>query len=342
MSVIEKPRVVPRVALVGGETPLGAEMRDVLRGSVLGGRVKLIGSEDTGTVLTEEGGEPVVITALDADELNAAQVVFFAGSEAASRKAFGKIEGGDRVLIDLSRGLEDMPGSRIRAPLAEPAGYEPGAATVSVVAHPAAIMIVALLRTLASVQPVARAVATAFEPASERGKAGIEEMHQQTMNLLAFQPLTKVIYDEQVAFNLMARYGEEAREPLAAIEDRMERHVASLTAMRADVPLASMRLLQAPVMHGTCVSLWLELGGDFEMEAVTAALEAAGVDVRGADVDGPNPVGMAAQGGIAVGSVARDRNQRRALWLFAVADNYRLVADNALAIARGHLLRSVA
>jgi len=81
------------VALVGGETPLGAELRDVLSGSILGGRVKLIGSEETdGMVLSEEGGEPVVITALDGDELNAAKVVFFAGSETSSRKAYPKIE----------------------------------------------------------------------------------------------------------------------------------------------------------------------------------------------------------------------------------------------------------
>ena len=73
-------REKPRVALVGGETPLGAELRDVLNGSILGGRVKLIGSEDTGeAVLSAEDGEPVVITALDGDELNAAKVVFFAG-----------------------------------------------------------------------------------------------------------------------------------------------------------------------------------------------------------------------------------------------------------------------
>jgi hypothetical protein len=66
MSVVEKPGVVqkitPKVALVGGETPLGADMRDVLRASILGGRVKLIGSEDTGAVLSQDAGEPVVIT----------------------------------------------------------------------------------------------------------------------------------------------------------------------------------------------------------------------------------------------------------------------------------------
>ena len=43
---------------------------------------------------------------------------------------------------------------------------------------------------------------------------------------------------------------------------------------------------------------------------------------------------------LAIGSIARDKNDRRALWLYAVADNYRLVAENALAVARGEFLRA--
>ncbi len=338
-------REKPRVALVGSETPLGAEMRDILSHSILGGRVKLIGSEDTGAaLLSEEGGEPVVITALDADELNASAVVFFAGTEASSQKAFPKIaDGPDRpILIDLTRALEDRPESRLRAPSVEPAGYAAQPGSISVIAHPAAIITVSVLRTLHAAIPIVRAVANAFEPASEHGLAGIDELHKQTMNLMAFQPLPKAIFDEQLAFNILARFGDEAKQSLAAIEERVESHLATLIALNPGVPLPSFRLLQAPVMHGSTVSLWIEFASDTDEAAIEATLSTAGFDVRRKDVEGPNNVGMATQSGIGVGSIARDRNNRRAFWLFCVADNYRLSAENALSVARNELIRSVA
>jgi aspartate-semialdehyde dehydrogenase len=337
-----KPREKPRVAVVGGETPLGADLREVLAGSILGGRVKLIGSDDAmGAVLSEEGGEPVVITALDADDLNAAHVIFFAGTEASSRKAFPKVDAANQpMLIDLTRALEDRPEARLRAPSAEPPGYAPEGPVVAVIAHPSAIVTVAVLRALNAHVKVKRAIVNAFEPASERGIAGINELHQQTVSLFAFQPLPKAIYDEQIAFNILAKLGEEAPVSLAAVEERVEGHIATLIALDRAIPMPSLRVLQAPVLHGVSVSLWVELDGDFEIDTLEAALTAAGLDVRGATLDGPNGVGMAAQSGIAVGSIARDKNDRRALWLFAVADNYRLVAENALAVARGEFLRS--
>ena len=58
----------------------------------------------------------------------------------------------------------------------------------------------------------AQLAATVLEPASEQGKAGLDELHQQTVGLLSFQSVPKDVYDTQVAFNLKAasRGGREA------------------------------------------------------------------------------------------------------------------------------------
>ena len=126
---------------------------------------------------------------------------------------------------------------------------------------------------------------------------------------------------------------------LKEVTSRLELLIA-IGALDRAIPMPSLRILQAPVLHGVSISMWVELDGDFEVDTLEAALSAAGMDVRGATLDGPNGVGMAAQSGIAIGSIARDKNDRRALWLYAVADNYRLVAENALAVARGEFLRA--
>jgi aspartate-semialdehyde dehydrogenase len=330
----------PRVAVVGGETPLGADLRELLAGSILGGRVKLVGSEDSDdAILTEQGGEPVVITAMDAGELNTARVVFMAGAPAATRKAYSLIEPGpDRpMLVDLTRALEELPEAHLRAPSVEPPSYLAPKVGLAVVAHPAAILLASLINCLHQAHAVRQAVATVFEPTSERGVAGIHELQQQTVNLLSFQPLPKAIFDEQLAFNVLAAYGEEAAESLASIEQRIEKHLATLLAHGDGVPMPSLRVLQAPVMHGHSVSLWVEFLRTIDLKEIEGALAAAGMELRS---EAPTAVGMAAQSGIAVGALETDRNHRHALWLFSAADNYRLAAENALAIARNELIRS--
>ncbi len=43
---------------------------------------------------------------------------------------------------------------------------------------------------------------------------GVEELQQQTVSLLSFKSLPKAVFDNQLSFNLLARYGEEAPRPL--------------------------------------------------------------------------------------------------------------------------------
>src|ERR1051325_8340020 len=104
---------------------------------------------------------------------------------------------------------------------------EPGPA---VVAHPAAVVLGLLLVRAQKAGGVRSAVATIFEPASEHGRAGMDELHEQTVNLLSFQEMPKKVFDEQVAFNLIARYGEESKPTLESAERRILAHYKAITA----------------------------------------------------------------------------------------------------------------
>jgi aspartate-semialdehyde dehydrogenase len=118
-----------------------------------------------------------------------------------------------------------------------------------VIAHPAASALGAFLMTLHQAFPIRAAVVQVLEPASERGRAGVQELHQQTMQLLSFQKLPEQVFGAQLCFNVLARLGEGAPVKLEVIEQRLEHHLASLLA--GQVPFPSLRLLQAPVMHGS-------------------------------------------------------------------------------------------
>jgi aspartate-semialdehyde dehydrogenase len=70
------------------------------------------------------------------------------------------------------------------------------------------------------------------------------------------------------------------------------------------------------------------------VEALESSLLAGAIEVRGMEVEPPNNVGQAGQSGIAVGAIEPDRNDPDACWFWLVADNLRLMAENAVAVAR--------
>ena len=310
---------------------MGREVREVFSQDGVPFDLKLVGDEEEEAgKLTEQGGEAAFVAELDADALEGAAAVLLAGSPESSRKALELAPGA--AVIDLTYATEQMPEARVRAPMVEPEG---GAerARVQMVAHPAAIAITLFLGRLHGAHAVRAAVIHVFEPASERGSRGVDELHQQTLNLFAFRGAPKKVFDEQLSFNLLARYGEEAPVTLESAEGRMERHLASLLSLSGGgAPMPSVRLIQAPVFHGHSISAWVEFEARPAVEELERALESDLIDIRREDP--PTAVGMAGQSGIAVGAIAADRNHPRACWFWIVADNLKLGGDNALALAR--------
>jgi aspartate-semialdehyde dehydrogenase len=325
------------MAVVGGDTLLAREIRSVLENEQPAARLQLISSNvDDAQVLSlvgkEVDEEAVVMAPLSAETLEGSKVAFLAGSAASSRRALKMNPKGGPRLIDLTGSLEDQPEARLRAPSVEPAGLPKNGAAIQVIAHPAAIALTTLLAQLGTAAPIRRSVAHVFEPASERGQRGLTELQKQTVAVLAFKKLPQEVFDTQLAFSMLARYGEEAVEPLEGIEQRVERHVASLLTHWPGVPMPSVRLIQAPVFHGHSLSVWVEFERNPGAPALIQQLEVAGFDVR--TDDPPANAGIAGLSGLSVGAITVDRNNPRACWFWLVADNLRVAAENAVAVAK--------
>ncbi|PWU06823.1 MAG: hypothetical protein C5B51_11375 [Terriglobia bacterium] len=324
------------MVLVGSESLLGRELRDLVSTSAPELDLRLIAAdeEEPGT-LTRLGDEPALVEGLETMSLEGARAVFLAGSAESSRKAL-ELADGSTAFIDLTYAAEERTDARLRAPVLE-TGTEEDEAAVHVIAHPAAIAMALFLRRLQTNDPIRRAVVQIFAPASEHGRAGVEELQQQTINLLSFKALPQAVFDAQLGFNLLARYGEEAPQTLEDSELRIERHLATLLALPGEgegAPMPSLRLVQAPVFHGYCFSAWIEFESNPGIEALESGLVTGAIEVRGNDFEPPTNVGQAGQSGIAVGGITPDRNDAEACWFWVVADNLRLMAENAVAVAR--------
>jgi aspartate-semialdehyde dehydrogenase len=328
-------------ALIGSESLLGREIRDIAGASAPALELRLIAAlgEQPGK-LTLVGDEPALVGGLDAESLAGARAVFLAGSAESSRQALDLLDQQPgAAVIDLTGAAEERPDARLRAPLleAEAEIEEHGVAAVNVVAHPAAIALALFLRRLQAHDPIHRSVIQIFAPASEHGMPGVQELQQQTISLFAFKTLPQAVFDAQLAFNLVAGYGEEAPAALHDSELRIEHHLATLLDLPGEgrgAPMPSLRLVQAPVFHGYSFSAWVEFYANPGIEALESGLATASIEVRGSEFEPPTNVGQAGQGGIAVGAIAPDRNNPEACWFWLVADNLRLAAENAVALAR--------
>jgi aspartate-semialdehyde dehydrogenase len=320
--------VRPLVAVVGGDTLLARELRELLGETRPAPRIELISG--VGEALASENDEPVVMVPLAAASFEGAKVAFLAGSQASSRKAL-KVAPKNTALIDLTSALEEQPNARLRAPFAEKAPIK-NLGAVQVIAHPAAIAIAMFLTRLTECAPVRRSIIHVFEPASERGQKGLDELQQQNVAVLSFQKLKTDVFDTQLAFAMLARYGEEADEPLEGIENRVERHLASMLAQWDGIPMPSIRVIQAPVFHGHSFSAWVEFEENPGVEALERALNGDGIDVR--PDDPPTNIGVAGQNGLSVGAISVDPNQARACWFWMASDNFRLSAENAVAVMK--------
>jgi aspartate-semialdehyde dehydrogenase len=339
MSTLDKGTERPLIAVVGGDTLLAREVRSVFEAAKPAPRVKLIAATAGAVDQKREGGEEgeeheeeTPLLPLSIESLEGSRVVMLAGSPASSRRALKLNLNRDAKLIDLTGALEEQPQARLRGPIAEAITETPVASAIQVIAHPAAIVLAKFLTTVSRCSVVRVSLAHIFEPASERGKAGIEELQQQTVALLRFQKLPTEVFDDQLAFNVLARYGEEAREPLEGVEQRAERHLASLLAGWPGVPMPSLRMIQVPVFHGHSFSVWVEFQTNPGVKALTDTLERGGFDVR--TDHPPSNARMAGETGIGAGAIAEDRNNSRAFWFWLTTDNLKLTAENAVAVAQ--------
>ena len=320
------------LAIVGGDSLLSREIRDLLNDEKPSPRLLLISAAaENATSLVPEEEDAVVLMPLTAESLEGTTIAFLAGTPASSRRAL-KLNTEDRRLIDLTGALADQPQAKLRAPSAEPKATKREAAQIQVIAHPAAIAMTMLLTRLSAAGKMRASLVHVFEPASERGQRGIEELRKQTVGVLSFKKLETTVFDTQLAFNLLAAYGEEALEPLHGIEQRIERDTATLLSAWAALPMPSIRLIQAPVFHGHSMSVWVEFEDAVDTVKIDKILSAADIDVR--PDEPPSNANIAGQSGLSVGNIHADANNSRACWIWMVADNLRLAAENALAVSK--------
>src|ERR1035441_2466086 len=107
------------VALVGSESLLGREVRD-LAANEAGFTLRLLAAdhEQPGTI-TRVGDEPSIVEELKPESFEGAQVVVLAGEAESGKHGLELAEEAGIAVVDLTGVAEELPDARLRAPLVE-------------------------------------------------------------------------------------------------------------------------------------------------------------------------------------------------------------------------------
>lgn len=324
-----------RVAIVGAGSLKGKDVAEVLeQRNFPSSEIKLLDDDEATGKLEALKDEMTFIQSVRSEQFDKVDFTFFASDAASTRRNWKQVSKAGSSIVDLSYALENEPGAVVRAPWIERQlgqTITPELAPVPVVAaDPIAVALALLVLRVKAAVPVRRAVATVFLPVSEYGQKGMDELHEQTINLLSFQQLPKDIFDVQVAFNLVSRYGEKAISTLSSVTDRILRHYKKITADQAIIP--SVQIVQPPIFHGNAVSLNLQLEHAADIAEISSALAGEHISLTPSTEDAPSNVNAAGQGVILV-AVTPDVSDPNSVWLWATSDNLRVAASIGVELA---------
>jgi aspartate-semialdehyde dehydrogenase len=325
-----------RLAIVGAGTLKGKEVAEMLNERNFPAvDVRLLDDDESIGQLEATGDEINFIQSVRAEQFTNIDFTFFAADAGTTRQNWQRARDAGSAIVDLSGALEEEPGATVRSLWVERErgqAWQPDLQPAPcVVAHPASIALALLLLRARRAGAIRNAIATVFEPASEQGQKGMDELHQQTVNLLSFQSLPKDVFDAQVAFNMVARYGSGSKLSLDSLEARVRRHYQKLAG--PDAPQPALMAVQPPVFHGHALSIFLEMEQPVDQEKLSQALSGDHVSVAGSEDDSqPSNVNAAGQANIMV-SLKAEPSRPNGIWLWAAADNLRVAAVTAVECA---------
>ncbi len=318
-----------RLAIVNPLTLTGNEVKSLLHDrGIPYQKIALLSSlEEEKGALTDVDQEPAVVQEINDEELEGLDLVFFCGDGALNRPWIEKREDLGFVAVDLSQPPSGVDGIPVVAGINDQVIPDRSSAIIS--PHPIATPLSILLNRLREDVSIELCVATAIQPASEFGQAGIDELMQQTVSVFNVQSVPQAIFQRQLAFNLFPA-GEAVRD--AAV---VTSQVKSITGFGT----LALSIIQGTLFHGHSFSIFLR-APDATAEGLLTALGSHESIDSGLPDETFSTVDAAGRDQVLVSAVREDPEVRGGFWIWMVSDNLRRGSSlNAVLVAEAVLGR---
>lgn len=306
------------IAILHPVNLVGKELREALDSRMKEWReVRLLSTdaEEIGT-LTEVLGAAALVQRYEPESLKDVSTVYFCGPIEANRPLFGDVPPG-AVAVVLSPDATPNDGQPVVAGVNTEAARS-GVRLLS--PHPALVLLAHVLAPLRAFQPV-DLIATLIQPASVQGDAGIQELFDQTREIVAMIGRSPTpVYGAQLSFNLLPTASEAL--PLSEL----------LQKIVPETPPIPIQVLQGGIFHGMAASLYVRFGGKPSPKAIRKAVSANPHVEIADDPSHLGPIDSAASDKVILGTVREDT--AGGFWFWAVMDNLtRGSALNAIEVA---------
>src|SRR6267378_603842 len=321
-----------RIVIAGASSLLGVELKSLLQESRFAGwDLRLVDEGVAAGTLTEAGGEPAVILPVEEGSFDCARLIFFTGSPEFSRANLKAAAHTGASVIDLTgAALEDADDTAViawfpkldwlRGQVSPTDGKLFGVPSEAATAKSGLALAISKLGLL-------HLVVVHMHPVSEAGRAGIEELETQTGQLLSFQAAGQSVFDAQIAFNMLDRFGAGSRQKLRRIVERMRLEVRACMSTKVALPA-----LHAPVFYGATFSACAAVDVPDGQSIAEVCREAEFVIAPEGDA-GPSNVSVAGEKSIVLAQPEQDLSGPETWWIWGAADNIRLPAWNAVKLA---------
>lgn len=312
-----------RVAIAGATGAVGTEFLELLASREFPlSSLRLLASErSAGRTLTFRG-RPHTVELLTDDSFEGIDIAFFSAGGSRSREFAPAAVNAGALVIDNSSAFRMDP----EVPLVIPEiNADDIAAHRGIIANPncstiVMLMAVAPLRKLA---PVRRIVVSTYQAASGAGAQAMQELIDQTQDVLRERSITPRVFPHPIAFNLFSHntkidetgYNEEERKMIYESRKILHDPTLKVTATCVRVPVVR--------AHSESVNIEFEAGTRPTLEAIHAALAAfpgvSIVDDRAAN-HFPMPLEASGQDDVLVGRLRYDLSNDDAIDLFLSGD----------------------
>src|SRR3984893_5127160 len=313
-------RTSNRIVIAGASSLLGAELRTVL------GESRFAGADFS---LVDE---PAVIQPVEEGSFNRAQLIFFTGSSEFTKRNLPAALNTGAKIIDLSGAGAEQEDAVAWFPKLDWLRGRDFATDAKVFAIPSAFATAAAGLSLSlSRVGLRRLMLIGFEPVSEAGPAGIEELESQTTQLLSFQGLGQPVFDTQVACNMLDRFGPASSHKLCVTRERVR--VETKASIDGKCAMPAIQIVHAPVFYGSVFSATGVFDRGSLAENISNACLDAGFSIPPDPGIGPSNVSVSGSNSIQLSIPEPDASNPETWWFWGAADNMHLPTANAVKLA---------
>ena len=323
------------VAVVGATGAVGNEMIATLEQREFPvGKLRLFASERSEGKSLEFGGKKLPVETLNEDSFKGIDIALFsAGAERSKNWAPVAVQSGC-VVIDNSSQWRMDPEVPLVVPEVNPHDLD---WHKGIIANPncSTIQMVVALKPIHDAAKIRRVVVTTFQAVSGTGKKAMDELMQQTADLLNFKNIKCNVYPHQIAFNVLPQIDKFLDNGYTKEEMKMVNETRKIMGDNSIKVTAT--TVRVPVFRGHSEALNIETEKKLTANQVRELLaKAPGVIVFDAPEKSiyPLPIHCDGKDEVFIGRIREDESIENGINMWIVSDNLRKgAALNAVQIA---------